>query len=142
MAGSSPEAVGESTRALRHALLVGVPLLVAVVALGTWRLVGGTLRPVEEGLRRQRDFVADASHDLQSPLAALRAELEVALAGREDDWPAVGRGLLATVDEMERLVGDLLFLAKPPGVPDGTTRGSTSTTWCSRRWPGCARAPP
>jgi signal transduction histidine kinase len=61
---------------------------------------------------RQRAFVADASHDLQSPLAAQRVQIEVALADPEDtDVTSLGQALLPTTEEMERLVRDLLFLA-------------------------------
>ena len=51
------------------------------------------------------------------------------------------RDLLAESDRMERLVRDLLFLARDDQPAPAPTRWSTSTTWCSRRWPGCARAP-
>jgi signal transduction histidine kinase len=76
---------------------------------------------LQEGSRRQRAFVADASHELQSPLTALRSELEVALAQRDNDWKQTARSLLVDTDEMERLVRDLLYLARtqdttaPPG---------------------------
>ena len=85
---------------------------------------------LEEADTRQRAFVADASHDLQSPLAAQRAQLEVALADagsgdvRGRDVGPLARDLLAGTAEMERLVQDLLFLAAdddgappPPLVP-------------------------
>ncbi|MEA3055492.1 MAG: hypothetical protein QOD30_924, partial [Actinomycetota bacterium] len=39
---------------------------------------------VEDAVARQQRFVADASHELQTPLAAIRAELEV--APRDGDW--------------------------------------------------------
>jgi signal transduction histidine kinase len=62
---------------------------------------------------RQREFVANASHDLQSPLTAFRAELEVALAHPEAvDWQATARSLAAETARMESLVADLLFLAR------------------------------
>ena len=72
---------------------------------------------LEEADTRQRAFVADASHDLQSPLAAQRAQLEVALADagsgdvRGREVGPLARDLLAGTAEMERLVQDLLFLA-------------------------------
>lgn len=162
--GASLESVGEASLALRRGLAIGLPLLEVLVALGTWVLVGRTLRPVEDirsevaaisesdlarrvpeppsgdevarlavtmnqmldrleqSSRRQRDFVSDASHELQSPLTALRTQLEVALATEVDDWPEVARSLLADTDEMERLVRDLLFLARTrevsPAHPD------------------------
>jgi len=62
---------------------------------------------------RQRRFVADASHELKSPLAAVQAELEVALAHPQAaDWPATAVRLLHEDERMERLVEDLLFLAQ------------------------------
>ena len=67
---------------------------------------------LEGSARRQREFVADVSHDLQSPLAAQRAQLEVALAHPGSTDPdTLGRELLAVTGEMERLVADLLVLA-------------------------------
>jgi signal transduction histidine kinase len=154
LAGSSLESVGEATRALTRDLAVGVPLLVLLVAGGTWLVVGRTLRPVEDiraevaaisehdlerrvsvpatddevsrlavtmnlmldrleaANHRQRDFVADASHELQSPLTALRTQIEVALAHPDEDWPRLAQSLLSDTEDMERLVRDLLFLAR------------------------------
>lgn len=69
---------------------------------------------LEEASRRQRGFVADASHDLQSPLAAQRSTLEVALRYPDRHDPsALATELLGSVAEMEQLVGDLLYLATP-----------------------------
>ena len=62
---------------------------------------------------RQRRFVADASHELQSPLASSLADLEVALAHPGSTrWSAVASGLVADNQRMTKLVSDLLFLAK------------------------------
>jgi signal transduction histidine kinase len=112
VAGSSVESVSEASRTLRADLLIAVPLLVLLVAAGTWWVMTRMLGRLEEAQRRQRDFVADASHELQSPITALRAELEVALATDDSDWPATARRLLADTDEMEQLVRDLLFMAR------------------------------
>jgi signal transduction histidine kinase len=62
---------------------------------------------------KQRRFVADASHELQTPLAAVRTELEVALAHPDArPWPDVALDLLDENGHMERLVADLLFVAR------------------------------
>lgn len=62
---------------------------------------------------RQRRFVADASHELQSPLAASRLDLEVALAHPEATiWLDTARDLLDENRRMDRLVADLLFIAR------------------------------
>jgi signal transduction histidine kinase len=58
---------------------------------------------------RQRAFVADAAHELRSPLANMRTELEV--AQRIGDPPNVD-DLLLDLDRLTRLVDDLLLLAR------------------------------
>jgi len=62
---------------------------------------------------KQNRFVANASHELQSPLAAARTDLEVALTHPEaTNWPDTARDLLEENRHMERLVADLLFVAR------------------------------
>ena len=70
----------------------------------------------EETIKRQREFVADASHELRTPLTSILANLELledALVGGadEDDVPAVASALRSS-KRMNRLVGDLLLLAR------------------------------
>jgi signal transduction histidine kinase len=68
---------------------------------------------LETARARQRAFVADAAHELRSPLASLRTQLEVAQhLGDRTDWPEVARGLLADLRRLGRLVDDLLLLAR------------------------------
>jgi signal transduction histidine kinase len=144
----------ENLEAVRQALWVGVPLLVAAVAAVAWYLVGRALRPVEAiraevaaiggatihrrvplpetddeigrlahtmnamldrleaASTRQRQFVSDASHELRSPVTAIRTDVEVALReGERADWAAVGSAVLAEEERLERLLDDLLTLA-------------------------------
>ncbi|MFI7431472.1 ATP-binding protein [Micromonospora sp. NPDC049836] len=62
---------------------------------------------------RQRAFVADAAHELRSPLTNMRTELEVARRlGAATDWPTVADDLLADTERLGRLVDDLLLLAR------------------------------
>jgi signal transduction histidine kinase len=63
---------------------------------------------------RQRAFVADAAHELRSPLANMRTELEV--AQRIGDPPDID-DLLADVERLTRLVDDLLLLARADDAP-------------------------
>ena len=61
----------------------------------------------------QRQFVSDASHELRSPVASIRAQLETALTYPEDvDWPSVARIVLAEDARLEHLVGNLLAMAR------------------------------
>ncbi|GAA1961433.1 sensor histidine kinase [Kitasatospora viridis] len=72
-----------------------------------------TLDQLERSLTEQRRLVADASHELRSPLAALRSSLEVPLAHPEQaDWPAVAAGALAETERLQELADDLLLLAR------------------------------
>jgi len=62
---------------------------------------------------RQRAFVSDAAHELRSPLASTRTQVEVALAHPElDVWTETATGVLAETERMSRLVDDLLMLAR------------------------------
>jgi signal transduction histidine kinase len=67
---------------------------------------------LEDASSRQQRFVADASHELRSPVAAIRTELEVAqrTAGA-GDWPQVAERLLAEEARLEAVIADLLLLA-------------------------------
>jgi signal transduction histidine kinase len=71
------------------------------------------LERLADGHRREREFVGDVSHELLSPLASLRTQLEVAAATPDTtEWPELVRDLGDEVLGMERLVQDLLFLAR------------------------------
>src|SRR5512146_126103 len=75
-------------------------------------MMNAMLARLERSQERQRDFVADASHELQSPLTAFRTQLEVARAHPEGaDWATLTTDLLEDADRMEQLVHDLLLLA-------------------------------
>jgi signal transduction histidine kinase len=66
-----------------------------------------------EAAGAQRRFVADASHELRSPLATIRAAHEIAgLHPEATEWSALHTDVLAEVQRLERLVDDLLFLAR------------------------------
>lgn len=77
------------------------------------RTMNGLLSRVEEASARQTRFVSDASHELRSPLATVRTRLEVGLRSPDKtDWPAVAETSLRQASRMERLVDDLLLLAR------------------------------
>jgi signal transduction histidine kinase len=68
---------------------------------------------LERSVERQRQFVSDASHELRSPIASIRTQLEVAQAHPDRaDWDEVASGVLEESGRMERLVDDLLTLAR------------------------------
>ncbi len=74
------------------------------------------LERLEASAGRQRRFVADASHELRSPLANIQASLEVALARQDLDlWQETGQDLQGEYDRMQHLVEDMLLLARLDG---------------------------
>jgi signal transduction histidine kinase len=76
------------------------------------RTMNAMLERLERAVRRQRQFVADASHELRNPVAGIRTDLEVALGeGDRADWPNVARAVLTEEARLETLIGDLLVLA-------------------------------
>jgi signal transduction histidine kinase len=161
--------------ALRNALLITFPLLLGALALIAWRVIGWTLRPVEqlragaekisrtrrisgparsgrlpvppaadeiralavtlnemldrlgEAQERQRSFVADAAHELRSPLASIQAQLEV--AQRLGEGGTLPADLMVDVKRLSGLVEDLLLLARadadtrPPAHPNPVDAG-------------------
>jgi signal transduction histidine kinase len=70
------------------------------------------LRRVHVAGETQRRFIADAAHELRSPIASLRTQLEVALAVPNSDWPRVVADALADVERLSQLAEDLLLLAR------------------------------
>jgi signal transduction histidine kinase len=63
--------------------------------------------------RRQRSLVSDTAHELRSPIASIRAQLEVALDHPEQqDWNQTGRDVLADTLRLSTLAEDLLVLAR------------------------------
>jgi two-component system, OmpR family, sensor kinase len=71
---------------------------------------------VQTGFVSQRQFVADASHELKTPLTALSGEVEMMLTGADGGEPAARSRLLTSMEgelgRMSRLVADLLTLSR------------------------------
>ncbi|MFH0173230.1 ATP-binding protein [Streptomyces cacaoi] len=151
-AGASLAAEQSAVRTALTVMLIGFPLLLAVVAGVTWLVTRRALRPVEDirremaaitaaaeltrrvpepdthdevarlarttnetlaaletSVERQRRFVADASHELRSPIASLRTQLEVGVAHPGLlDVP----GAVEDTVRLQRLAADLLLLAR------------------------------
>ncbi|MFE9926151.1 sensor histidine kinase [Streptomyces sp. NPDC005774] len=151
-AGAPLAAEHSAVRTALTVMLIGFPLLAALVAGMTWVVTGRALRPVagireemaaitasedltrrvpepgthdeiarlarttnetlaalETSVERQRRFVADASHELRSPIASLRTQLEVAAA--HPDLLDLDGAVQDTV-RLQHLAADLLLLAR------------------------------
>jgi signal transduction histidine kinase len=147
--------VAESLGTLGHALIIGTPVLLILLAGASWLIVGSTLRPIAELRRgaqdvtrtgqpralpvpaahdevhslaitlndmlsrlgaaqqRQRGLISDTAHELRSPIASIRAQLEVALDHPDSqDWQQTAGDVLADTLRLAALAEDLLVLAR------------------------------
>ena len=77
------------------------------------RTLNSMLDRLEASTLRERRFVSDASHELRSPIANIRTEIEVALHHPDRaEWQTVASEVLAQDERMGRLVESLLMLAR------------------------------
>jgi two-component system OmpR family sensor kinase len=100
-----------STSSLDERLPVG-PADDEVSRLG--RTLNEMLARLEDGLERERRFVADASHELRTPLATLRSELELALrrSRTTQEFESSVRSAASETERLARIADDLLILAR------------------------------
>jgi signal transduction histidine kinase len=92
--------------------LLGATLI--AVALG-WALAGRELRSTAAAFQARERFVANASHELRSPLTVIRTEADVALSDPDatvEDLRAMGREVLTAADELDALLDALMELAR------------------------------
>ena len=96
---------------VRTCLLIGVLSFLAFLGLSLL-LARWAVRPVERAWQQQRQFVADASHELKTPLAVITTNAEL-LQGTQESGPA--SHILSTARQMRQLVEGLLELARADG---------------------------
>lgn len=113
--GESEQAyVSRRLGSLRWQLVAVDAVIVVLLGVGGLVYARGTLRPIRESVAAQKRFVADASHDLRTPLAIMKADFEVALRDgglAEEARPVLASGL-EEVDRMSAMVEDLLTLSR------------------------------
>lgn len=117
---STPEGAGVYARTLRRVALaiagIDLPLLILVGA-ASWFLAQLSMRPLLEARQREREFVADAAHELRSPLAAI-ASVAQSVRFSEDQQAvrAAFEQIARTAIDASALIADLLTLARSPAA--------------------------
>lgn len=89
-------------------------LAAALVGLGGWRLARLSSLPAERAMQRMRQFVAEAAHELRTPIALIRARADTALRHPRDAdaYRAALEALAGDAERLGRLADDLLLLAR------------------------------
>ena len=103
-------------------------LLLAIIS---WRLTGKALAPTALAMRRQKEFIAAAGHELRSPLAVVKASLDAACRTPVTERATLLRNAEQETDRMARLVEDLLVLANGmAGNEEITAEGEDYDNFC------------
>jgi two-component system, OmpR family, manganese sensing sensor histidine kinase len=100
---------------LRWGFGVGGIVALALTGIGGVWLVNESLKPTRQSFEQLKQFTADASHELRSPLTAIKTSIDVILKHPERIHPKDARKLSAiasATNQMIRLVEDLLLLAR------------------------------
>ncbi len=100
---------------VQEAMVIGIPIVLLIAGAGGLYLASIGLRPITNALRLQRQFMADASHELRTPVSIVRVSADVALS-RDHRGEGEYREALAIVggqaQRLSRLVDDMLVLAR------------------------------
>ena len=101
-------------------LWVGAVMLVVIYLVSRY-FANRSIKPISSAWEKQRQFVADASHELKTPLSVITANRDALLANEDEtiksqrewlDYMKIG------IDRMGKLIAELLSLAKIEGADD------------------------
>ncbi len=105
----------ETFRKLDIGLAGGAAIALILVGMGGIFLSRQAMQPIEKSFDRLQQFTADASHELRSPLMAIKASSQVALRYPEGMRPSDAeefKSIVRSAERMSRLTEDLLLLAR------------------------------
>ncbi|MEO0842147.1 MAG: ATP-binding protein [Cyanobacteria bacterium J06641_2] len=114
----------EVTKPSRDLILdlgLGISLMLVSVAASGWFLAGLAMEPVRESYQHLKQFTADASHELRSPIALIQTNVQVALDELElhqsqrvdvEHYQQQLKLIERLTQRLGKLVNDLLFLAR------------------------------
>ena len=109
-------------------LMVGICVEVLVFIL-SYIYAEKAIAPVKRAYENQREFIANASHELKTPIAAVRANFE-ALGAEEEPWTS---NIDAELTRASNLIADLLTLARTDGRKKATPSVVEITTVIEKR---------
>ena len=130
-ATQSLEEVDETIARLDLGLGVGALVALVLSSIGSGLLNRQAMQPIEESMKRLKQFTADASHELRSPLMAISTNADVALTYAKGMRAGDGekfRAIASACEQMSRLTEDLLLLARTDKVSDFESKRIDLTT--------------
>jgi signal transduction histidine kinase len=107
--------VTREERESREAMMVGIPIIFVLAAGGGMYLASVSVRPVAVALESQRQFTADAAHELRTPVSVIRSTADVTLSRAHRDEPEYREALTIVTGQagrLGRLVQNMLVLAR------------------------------
>lgn len=111
---------------LKHSLIVGMAGFLLLLAISIW-LSGWAVRPVERAWKQQKQFVADASHELKTPLTVILTSAQLAKQG--EDQSRMLDHIQDMAGQMKGLLEQLLWLAR---ADDGRIQEGKKLVDCSQ----------
>ncbi len=107
------------TNALRRLFMISMVVCIAGLAVAYILIVHfaeAAVAPERENLEKQKDFITNASHELKTPLAVIRANTEMSqMINGEDEW---SDSTLKQIDHMNGLIANLVTISKAQELED------------------------
>ena len=119
-ATQSSREIEEAEEQLFWILVIGGLLTLILIGLGGFWLTQKAIEPIEASFLQLKQFTADASHELRSPLTAIKASVDIMRNHPERVHPKDAKKLEAIAGaslQMNQTLEDLLFLARTDAAP-------------------------
>lgn len=95
-------------------IIVSYAVVLAVIAFLAWMLSSAMMKPVSESLQKQKDLVANASHELKTPLTIIDTDITLAKNGLDENHPSLKwlNGIESQTVRMNELIREMLELSR------------------------------
>jgi len=92
-------------------LWISIPLLILIFLISAY-FAKRSIKPIEESFTKQKEFIADASHELKTPIATISANADVVISSVKKEDRKWIENIKTESERMSRLLGSMLYLAK------------------------------